>query len=98
MNRCKSPRIDEITAELIHSGGKILRSEIHMLINSVWNKDGLPDEWKVSVIVPIYKKGDKTDSNNYCWISHISASYTILSNILLSRLSTYIDEIIEDHQ
>jgi hypothetical protein len=31
-------------------------------------------------------------------ISLLSASYKILSNIFLSRLSPYIDEIIGDHQ
>jgi hypothetical protein len=29
----------------------------------------LPQQWKESVIVPIYKKGDKTDCNNYWGIS-----------------------------
>jgi hypothetical protein len=42
--------------------------------------------------------GDKTDCNNYLWISLLSISYTILLYILLSRLSPYIDEIIGDHQ
>jgi hypothetical protein len=27
----------------------------------VWNKNELPEQWKISVIVPIYKKGNKTD-------------------------------------
>jgi hypothetical protein len=49
-------------------------------------------------IVPTYKKGDKTDSNNYRGISLSSISYKIVSNILLSRLSPYVDEIIGDHQ
>jgi hypothetical protein len=44
--------------------------------------------------VPVHKKGDKTDCNNYREISLLSTSYKILSNILLSRLSLYIDEII----
>jgi len=30
-----------------------MRSEIHELINSIWNKEELPEEWKESVIVPI---------------------------------------------
>jgi len=33
-------------------------------IISIWNKNGLPEEWKESIIVPIYKKGDKTDCSN----------------------------------
>jgi hypothetical protein len=51
-----------------------------------------------SVIVPINKKGDKTDCNNYRGILLLSTSYKILSIILLSRLRPYIDEIIGDHQ
>jgi hypothetical protein len=39
----KSPGSDEIMAELIQAGGKILLSVIHTLINSVWNKEELPD-------------------------------------------------------
>jgi hypothetical protein len=46
---------------------------------------------------PIHKKGDKTDCSNYQGISLLSASYKILLNILLSRLTPYADEIIEDH-
>jgi hypothetical protein len=37
-------------------------------------------------------------TNNYHGIALLSTSYKILSNILLSRLSPYIDEIIGDHQ
>ena len=58
----------------------------------------MPEEWKESIIVPIYKKGDKTDCNNYRDISLLPTTYTILSNILLSRLSRYTEEITGDHQ
>jgi hypothetical protein len=58
----------------------------------------LPDQWKESIIVPVSKTGDKTDFNNYRGISRLSTSYTILSNILPSKLGPYIDEIIGDHQ
>ena len=46
----------------------------------------------------IYKKGDKTDCSTYRGISLLSTTYTILSNILLSRLTPYAEEIIGDHQ
>jgi hypothetical protein len=90
--------IDQIPAQLIKAGGRIIRSEIHKLIISLWNKEELPEEWKESVIVPIYKKGDKTDCSNYRGISLLSATYETLSNILLSRLTPYAEEIIGVHQ
>jgi hypothetical protein len=74
------PDIDQIPA-----GGETLLSSIHTLVNSVWNEEELPDQWKESIIVPIHKQSDKTDCNNYCGISLLSTSYKILSNILLSR-------------
>jgi hypothetical protein len=62
------------------------------------NKEKLPRQWKESIIVPVHKKGDKTDCSNYRWISLLSTSYKMLSNILLPRLSSYVYEIIGDHQ
>jgi hypothetical protein len=54
-----SPGSDQIPAELIPAGGEPLRSELHKLNNSIWNKEELPDQWKESIIVPIYKKAIK---------------------------------------
>jgi hypothetical protein len=51
----------------------------------MWNKEELPQQWKESIIVPIYEKGDKTDCNTYRGISLISTAYKIVSNILLPR-------------
>jgi len=41
------------------------------------------------VVVPIYRKGDKTDCNNYRSISLLSTTYKFLSNILLQSLTPY---------
>jgi hypothetical protein len=57
----KSLDTDQILAELIKAGGETLCYEIHDLICSIWNKKELPRQWKESIIVPIYKKGDKTE-------------------------------------
>jgi len=53
----------------------------------------LPEEWMELIIVPIYKKGDKTDCNNYRGISLLPTAYKILSNILLSRLIQNAEEV-----
>jgi hypothetical protein len=82
--RYKPPCVDQIRAELIQAGGDTLSSEIHKLIKLIWNKEELLHQWKESIVVPIHKKGDKTDCSNYQGISLLSTSYKILSNILLS--------------
>jgi hypothetical protein len=58
----------------------------------------LLEEWKESIIVPVYKKGDKIDSSNYIGISLLPTTYRVLSNILLSRSTPYAEEIAGDHQ
>jgi hypothetical protein len=65
----KSPGTDQILAEMIKAGGETLYYETHRLICSIWNKEELPQQRKESIIVPIYKKGDNTDCNNYRGIS-----------------------------
>jgi hypothetical protein len=57
LKRHKSPGTDQIPAELIKVRGRTIRSEIHKLINCVWNKEELSEDWKESIIVPVYKKG-----------------------------------------
>jgi sorting nexin-29 len=57
----------------------------------------LPQQWKESIIVPIHKKGDEIDCNNYQGISLLSAAYKSSSNILLARLTPYVNEIMRDH-
>jgi len=48
---------------MVKTGFRTIFSEIHTLTNSIWNKAKLPEEWKDSIFLPIYKKGDKTDCN-----------------------------------
>ena len=67
-------------------------------INSIWNKEEFPPEWKESIIVPLYKKGDKTDCSNYTGISLLPTTYKILSNRLKSRSIPYAEEFTGDHQ
>jgi hypothetical protein len=77
----KSASTDQISAEMIQE------HELHKLFGSIWNKEELPQQWKESIIVPIYKKGDKIDRSNYRGISLLQTIYKILYNILVSRLT-----------
>jgi len=52
----KAPGVDQILAEVIQAGGNTLTSEIHELINSVWNNEEMPQQWKEYTVAHIYTR------------------------------------------
>ena len=54
LKRHISPSTDQIPEEMITAGSSSTRSEIHKLINSVWNEEELPEERKESIILRAY--------------------------------------------
>jgi hypothetical protein len=57
LKRHKSPGVDQTPAELINAESRTFHSETHKIINSIWNKEILPEQWKEPIIEPIYKRG-----------------------------------------
>jgi hypothetical protein len=55
----KSLGTDQIPVRQIQAGCKILRSEIHRLVNTMWNKRDFFEQCKESVGVPINKRAIK---------------------------------------
>jgi hypothetical protein len=87
--------IGQIPTEVIKTGGRKIRNEIHKLIKSIWKKEELPEEWKESIITPVYKEGDNTYFSIYRGISlFLSVTYKMLSITLLSRLTTYAKKLL----
>jgi len=69
VRRHKSKDTDQIPAELIKAEGRTTSHKIHTFINSIWNKEELPEEWKELHIVPVYKMGDEADrAYHFCQI------------------------------
>jgi hypothetical protein len=85
----KSPGTDHIPVEWLKQWIEQIAFRSINFINSIWNKEEFPEEWGESIIVPIYKKGGKTDCSNYRGISILSIMHKILSNILLSSFTSY---------
>jgi hypothetical protein len=56
LKKYKSPGSDHILAQLIQAGGKMLLSVIHKLVNSIWSKKELPDQWKESILLYQFTK------------------------------------------
>mgnify|MGYP003519696127 CR=1 FL=1 len=95
----KAPGVDNITAEEVKAamnddGLRIM----YQLCNRIWTDEVFPDEWKKAIIVPLHKKKDKLDCNNYRGISLLCHSSKIFTSILLDRITTKTDEILSEEQ
>jgi len=42
--------------ELIKYGGNKILNRIYELVRQIWEEERIPEEWKETIIVPIYKK------------------------------------------
>ncbi|KAE9522623.1 hypothetical protein AGLY_016986 [Aphis glycines] len=94
----KAPGVDEIVSECLKKGGPCLLNQLHKLINIIWEQEEIPESWRVSILCPVFKKGDIMECENYRGISLLNTTYKILSNILLIRINPYIKEIIGEYQ
>ena len=66
----KSPGLDNITNELIKKGGDGIHGicfALNKLFKGLVAIENTPNDWNKGIIVPIFKKGAKNDSNNYRW-------------------------------
>jgi endonuclease/exonuclease/phosphatase family metal-dependent hydrolase len=89
MSNNKSPGIDNIPAEF-YKKRYLLMNNVHRLIKGIWIEEKVPKDWKMNIIVPIYKnKGDKLQCKNYTGISLLCTGYKILTRVINSRLKKY---------
>jgi hypothetical protein len=61
------------------------------LIQRVWKEGKIPSSWKESIVVPIPKAGDPTDTNNYRGIALSQVGLKLLTKTLARRLSTVLE-------
>ena len=63
---------------------------LHSLCQQIWKTQQWPQDWKMSVFIPIPKKGDAKECSNYCTIALISHASQLMLKILLDRLQQYV--------
>jgi len=94
MKKNLSPGIDNVTAE----EDVWMVVDIWQLLQQVWSKEEFSANWKKAVIVPIYKKKDRMNCNNYRGISLLRHFSKLFTSILLQRLKSRTDEILAEEQ
>ena len=71
---------------------------LHSLCPKIWKTHQWPQDWKMSVFIPIPKKGNAKERSNYCTIVLISHASKVMLKILQARLQQYMNHGIPDVQ
>ena len=88
----KAPGHDNILNELLKYGSNTLAPFITKLFNIILESGKYPQEWNIGFIVPIFKKGDRADPNNYRGITLLSCLSKLFTSILNTRLYEFLIE------
>ena len=95
----KSAGYDSIQNEMLKSGIDIIVPFLKHVFQYIFDNGIFPSDWSKSIIVPIHKKGDVDDCNNYRPISLTSLVSKIYRHILnqrLTKLATSLEIIPEE--
>ena len=88
----KSAGIDNIAAIFIRDGAEILASPIAQLCNLSISTSLFPDDCKSAKVIPLYKKGCKTDPKNYRPISLLPLISKIIEKVIHDQTKSFLDE------
>lgn len=77
----------EVSAELITASGEIGVGVMQKLCQNVLDGGGMPEEWKTSVVVPIFKgKGDAMSCGSYRGVKLLEHAMKIVERVIVWRI------------
>ena len=82
----KASGCDNIPLEAWKEGDMISAKVLHSLLNKIWNKEDIPQDWKVGLLVILPKKGDLYLCENLRGIMLLTVAGKVLCKIILERM------------
>ena len=86
----KASRGDGIPVELFQILKDDAMKVLHSVRQQIWKTQQWPQDWKISVFIPIPKKGNAKECSNYHAIAFISHASKVMLKILQARLQQYV--------
>ena len=88
----KAGGYDEISSDFVKLSSFFLTPVLVPLVNSALSLGIFPDDLKLAKVVPIFKKGDKLDMNNYRPILLLTCLSKIFEKVIFHRLTDFLNE------
>ena len=78
----KSPGSDGINNEFYRHAPKSFLHKFLNFLNVCWIYGDIPEEWRTAIFIPIHKKGNKNNPDNYRGISLLKLDIKYIQNLL----------------
>ena len=89
---------DRIPGELF----QILKDDavkvLHSICQQIWKTQQWPWDWKMSIFIPVTKKGNPKECSNYHTVALISHASKVVLKILQAMLQQYMNRELSDVQ
>ena len=82
---------DGIPAELFQIQKDDAVKVLHSVCQQIWETQQWPQDYKISVFIPIPKKGNAKECSDYCTVALISHASKVMLKILQARLQQYMN-------
>lgn len=92
LNSSKATGFDSIPAKFLKDAAEIITPVITYLINLSITNNHFPHKLKVARVIPLYKKGLKSDPGNFRPISILCTISKIVERIIYEQIDSYLAE------
>ena len=82
--------------EFLKYGGSEVRNKLLKILNMIFEKGEVPKDFRITLIKPLNKKGDKSEFCNYQGISLVSMGSKLIRNMILFRLKDAVDTVLTE--
>lgn len=92
--------VDGISAKALKFSCEIIAVPLAHLINKCFEQGNFPEIFKIALVLPIFKKGDELDHENYRPISILCVISKVIERIVFNRITSFLNKhkLITKHQ
>ena len=85
----KAPGPDGIQDFVLKNLSKIIAPALCAIFKLSYQMGDVPEDWRLANVVPVYKKGDKADPENYRPISLTCITCKMMEHIIASNIMSH---------